>query len=328
MKHPDSSDSTVSTRKPRPPLQGLNQTSWSPSEESQSAFNVSYPTMVPTYPLFPPAAPAPAQAPHPDSSISAGFGDSQNTQASPATAPFPAPVVTPIVALVLPNYLFPQIGQIGQLAAAPRPPFFAEQAPTPPAYAAQQPFQPPQPAYTVQAQPPFPVQTAFAPQQPFQTAPAPYATPQPFQAPPTAYSSQTPFAAQPSFPVQTQFVAQPPYPAQPFPYGLASVTPKSVVRDGAASRSSTPASGAREPATSPTLFESRCSSPLQLNLLSMEEGHRSIERQDSTAPSVGGQGNSTAAGSGSVGTAGEKNRGTAKTESHQQVRDGGPRQHI
>uniref|UniRef100_H3D9Z8 Period circadian protein homolog 2 n=1 Tax=Tetraodon nigroviridis TaxID=99883 RepID=H3D9Z8_TETNG len=287
MKHPDSSDSTVSNRKPRPPLQGLNQTSWSPSEASQSAFNVSYPTMVPTYPLFPPAPTAPAPAPLPDPSISAGFGDSQNTQASTTAAPFPAPIVTPIVALVLPNYLFPQIGQIGQLAAAP----------SQPAYAAQQPFQPAQPAYAMQTQPPF--------------------------APQAAYASQTPFAAQPSFPVQTQFVAQTPYPAQPFPYSLASETPKSVVRDGAASRSSTPASGAREPTTSPTLFESRCSSPLQLNLLSMEEGHRSIERQDSTAPSVGGQGNSTAAGSGSVGIAGEKSRGTAMTENHQQVESPG-----
>lgn len=327
MKHPDSSDSTVSTRKPRPPLQGLNQTSWSPSEASQSAFNVSYPTMVPTYPLFPPAPAAPAQAPLPDPAISAGFGDSQNTQASPTAAPFPAPIVTPIVALVLPNYLFSQVGQVGQLAATARAPFFAEQAQTQPAYAAQQPFHAPQPAYAVQtqpsyaSQPPFPVQTAFAPQQPFQAAQAPYTAPQSFQTPPTAFASQTPFASQPSFPVQTQFVAQTPYPAQPFPYSLPSEAPKSVVRDGgAASRSSTPASGAREPTTSPTLFESRCSSPLQLNLLSMEEGHRSVERQDSTAPSVGGQGNCAALGSGSLGITGEKNRGA---ENHQQVRGSG-----
>ena len=319
MKHPDSSDSAVSNRKPRPPLQGLNQTSWSPSEASQSAFNVSYPTMVPTYPLFPPAPTAPAQAPLPDPSISAGFGDSQNTQASPGIAPFPAPIVTPIVALVLPNYLFPQIGQIGQLAAGPRPPFFTEQGQTQSAYTAPQPFQAPQPAYNMQTPPAYNSQQAF-PVQPFQAAQAPYTAPQSFQTPQTAYTAQTPFAAQPAFPVQTPFVAQTPYPAQPFPYSLASETPKSVVREGAASRSSTPASGAREPTTSPTLFESRCSSPLQLNLLSMEEGHRSIERQDSTAPSVGGHGNSTAAGSGSVGISGEKNRGPAKAENHQQVR--------
>ncbi|TWW76727.1 Period circadian protein -like protein 2 [Takifugu flavidus] len=336
MKHPDSSDSTVSNRKPRPPLQGLNQTSWSPSEASQSAFNVSYPTMVPTYPLYPPAPAAPAQAPLPDPSLSAGYGDAQSTQATPNAAAFPAPIVTPVVALVLPNYLFSQmgqLGQIGQLGAAPRPQFFPEQTQSQPVYTAQQPFPAPQPAYTMQTQPaytsqqPFPVQTAFAPQQPFQTAQTPYTTPQPFQTPQTAYTSQTPFAAQPSFPVQTQFVAQTPYPAQPFPYSLASEAPKSVVRDGVASRSSTPASGAREPTTSPPLFESRCSSPLQLNLLSMEEGHRSIERQDSTAPSAGGQGNGTAAGSGSVVTTGEKNRGAAKTENHQQVESPGEGAH-
>lgn len=330
MKHPDSSDSTVSNRKPRPPLQGLNQTSWSPSEASLSAFNVSYPNMVPTYPLYQPAPAASAQAPLSDPSIPAGFGDVQNTQAPSAAAQFPAPIVTPVVALVLPNYLFSQIGQIGQigqLGAAPRPPFYPEPTQPQPAYTAQQPFQPPQPAYTMQTQPPFtsqqhfPVQTAFTPQQPFQTAQTPYTTPQPFQTPQAAFASQPPFAAQPSFPVQTQFAAQTPFPAQPFPYSLSSEAPKSVVRDGAASRSSTPASGAREPTTSPTLFESRCSSPLQLNLLSMEEGQRSIERQDSTALPAGGQGNNAAAGSGSVATTGEKNRSAAKTENHQQVRD-------
>lgn len=286
--------------------------------------------MVPAYPLYPPAPAAPTQAPLPDPSLSAGFGDGQNTQAPPTATPFPAPIVTPVVALVLPNYLFSQIGQIGQLGAAPRPPFFPEQTQTQPAYTTQPPFQPPQPAFTMQTQPPytsqepFPVQTAFAPQQPFQTAQTTYATQQPFQAAQTAYTTQQPFAAQPSFPVQTQFVAQALYPAQPFPYSLAPEPPKSGAREGAASRSSTPASGAREPTTSPPLFESRCSSPLQLNLLSMEEGHRSVERQDSTAPSAGGQGNSTAAASGAAGAAGEKNRGPAKTENHQQVRDSAP----
>ncbi|XP_045929728.1 period circadian protein homolog 2-like isoform X2 [Micropterus dolomieu] len=348
MKHPDSSDSAVSNRKPRPPLQGLNQTSWSPSEASQSAFNVSYPAMVPAYPLYPPAPAAPAQVPHTDPSLSAGFGEGQSTQAPPTATPFPAPIVTPVVALVLPNYIFPQIGQLGQLGAAPRPAFFPEQTQTQPTYTTQQPFQPPQPAYNIQtqppytSQPPFPLQTAFNPQQPFQTTHTPYATQQPFQAPQTAftpqqpfqtaqtpfatqqpfttpqtaYTTQQPFAAQPSFPVQTQFVAQAPYSAQAFPYSLASEPSKALAvepREGAASRSSTPASGAREPATSPPLFESRCSSPLQLNLLSMEDGQRSVERQDSTALPAGGQGNSTA------GAAGEKNGGAAQSENHQQV---------
>lgn len=359
MKHPDSSDSAVSNRKPRPPLQGLNQTSWSPSEASQSAFNVSYPTMVPAYPLYPPAPAAPAQAACPDPSLSTGFGEGQNTQAPPTATPFPAPIVTPVVALMLPNYLFPQIGQlgqIGQLAAPPRATFFPEQTQTQSAYSTQQPFQPPQPAYTMQtqaqftSQQPFPVQTAFPTQQPFQaaqtafttvqpfqTAQTPFTTPQPFQAAQTtfttqqpfqaaqtAYTTQQPFAAQPSFPVQTPFVAQTPFSTQPFQYSLTSEPPKTSAiepREGAASRSSTPASGAREPTTSPPLFESRCSSPLQLNLLSMEEGQRSVERQDSTATPAGAQGSSTAAVSGAAGAALEKNGATAKLESHQQVRD-------
>lgn len=315
MKHPDSSDSTVSNRKPRPPLQGLNQTSWSPSEASQSAFNVSYPAMVPAYPLYPPATTAPAQAAHPDPSLAtAAFGDAQSVQVPPAAAaPFPAPIVTPVWALVLPNYVFSQIGQVGQMSAAPRPPpFFVEQPQVQPAFAPQQPFQPPQPPFTVQTQqafastPPFNVQQPFTPQQPFQP------TQTPFQPP------QTAFAPPPSFPVPTQFVAQPPFPPQAFPYGLAAETPKSGPREGVASRSSTPASGAREPTTSPPLFESRCSSPLQLNLLSMEEGHRSVERQDSTVPSAGGQGNGGTP-AGPAGAAADKSRGSAKPENHQQV---------
>lgn len=268
--------------------------------------------MVPAYPLYPPTPAAPAQAPRLDRSLSTGFGEGQSTQAPPTATPFPAPIVTPVVALVLPNYIFPQIGQIG---AAPRPPFFPEQAQPQPAFATQQPFQPPQPAYTIQTQPPFtsqqpfPVQTAFTPQQPFQAAQS-------------AFATQQPFTAQPSFPMQAQFVAQAPFPPQPFPYSLSSEPPKTPAaepREGAASRSSTPASGAREPATSPPLFESRCSSPLQLNLLSMEEGQRSVERQDTTVASAGGQGGSAATASVGVGTTGDKNGGASKPDSQQQV---------
>ncbi|CAL1571667.1 unnamed protein product [Knipowitschia caucasica] len=338
MKHPDSSDSAVSNRRPRPPLQGLNQTSWSPSEASQSAFNVSYPTMVPAYPLYPPSAAAPPQSMRPDPSLSTGYGEAQSTQAPPTAASYPAPMVTPVVALVLPNYLFPQISQIGQLGTAPRPAFYPEQAPQPaystpqpayttpqppyatpqPAYSTPQPFQPSVPAYTTQQ---FPVQT-FASQQAYPTAPAQFTTPQPFQGPQTAYSTQQPFVAQPSFPVQTQFMTQAAYSTQPFSYSItpdASKVSAVEPREGAASRSSTPASAAREPTTSPPLFESRCSSPLQLNLLSMEEGQRSVERQDSTAPPFGAQCNSI------LGAAVEAQKSAAatKAESHQQVESPG-----
>lgn len=276
MKHPDSSDSATSNRKPRPPLQGLNQTSWSPSEASLSAFNVSYPAMVPAYPIYPPAPAAPAQVPCPDPPLSTGFVEGRTTQAPPSATPYAAPIVTPVVAWVLPNYIFPQIGQIG---AAPRPAFFPEQTQTPAAYTA------PQQTYAMQTQAPYVSQQVFS----VQTA---FPTQQPFQGRPAAYTPQQPF------PVQTQFVAPAPYPAQPFPYSMNPEPPKALAvepREGPASRSSTPASGPREPATSPTLFESRCSSPLQLNLLSMEEGQRSVERQDSMAPSAGAPGNNPAA---------------------------------
>uniref|UniRef100_A0A3B5LFH9 Period circadian protein homolog 2 n=1 Tax=Xiphophorus couchianus TaxID=32473 RepID=A0A3B5LFH9_9TELE len=244
MKHPDSSDSAVSNRKPRPPLQGLNQTSWSPSEASQSAFNVSYPTMVPAYPLYPPTPAAPAQGSRPDASQSSAFGEGQNAQVPPTSTPFPPPIVTPVVALVLPNYLIPHMGQLNQMNQMSQLSY------------------PMQTQLSFTPQQPFPVQTAFSPQHPFQAAQAPYTTQQPFP-PPKALTAEP--------------------------------------KEGAASRSSTPASGAPEPTTSPPLFESRCSSPLQLNLLSMEEGQRSLERQDSTVAQFGGPGSGAAVGSGATG---------------------------
>lgn len=296
MKHPDSSDSAASDRRPGPPLQGLNQTSWSPSEASQSGFNVSYPAAVPAYPLYHPAPAASAQAPCPDPSPFTGFGDGPSGQAPPAAAPLAAPIVAPVVALVLPNYLLTQMGQlghIGPLGAAPRPAFYPEQSQTQPAHAAQ----PPQPAFAVQTQPPytapFPAQTAFTPHplfsapQPFQAGLTPYSAPHSF--PQAAYAPQPPFAAQPSFPPQNQFLTRAPYPAHSSPRSLAGGPPASTAElreaAAAASRPCTPAPGAREPTASPLLFESRCSSPLQLNLLSMEEGQRSAERQDGAARS-------------------------------------------
>uniref|UniRef100_A0A6Q2XZ58 Period circadian protein homolog 2 n=1 Tax=Esox lucius TaxID=8010 RepID=A0A6Q2XZ58_ESOLU len=247
MKRPDSSDSAVSHRMPLPPLQGLNQTSWSPSEASQSqAFPIPYPAIVPGYPLpVYPAGPAtPDQPTCPDPSLSAGFGEGQSSLAPPTAAPYPASLMTPVVALVVPNYLFPQIGPIGQIATAPGPSFFPEQ-----------------PAY----QP----QTSYPAQQPFQTA----------------YTSQQPFSRTPS---QTTF-----NPQQAFPFGLPSESPKSPA-PSPASHCSTPASTAREPASSPPLFESRCSSPLQLNLLQLDDS-RSAVGQDSVAPPSGAPGSSTAA---------------------------------
>ncbi|KAI1882984.1 hypothetical protein AGOR_G00240510 [Albula goreensis] len=240
-KQHESSDSTVSHRKQplRPSRQSLNQTSWSPLNSSQSA------TLPMAYPLqvYPGAGPMP---PRVDPSLS-GFGDSQCSQdprLSMQPSPYSTPLVTPMVALVLPNYMFPQIG------SGPHQPFYPEQNSFPP------------PAT-------FPTQTAFSA--------------------PSTFPVQSPFTNQNPFPPQTAF------PAQPFPYSLPAEPAKIPApevepehREGV-SHSSTPQSlGARDQA-SPPLFPSRCSSPLQLNLLQLEDTPRSVEKQDSIAPAGGTQ---------------------------------------
>uniref|UniRef100_A0A672Q6Z6 Period circadian protein homolog 2 n=1 Tax=Sinocyclocheilus grahami TaxID=75366 RepID=A0A672Q6Z6_SINGR len=130
IKPNESSDSTPSGRRPppRPQLQGLNQTSWSPSDTSQSTFPIAYPAVMPGYPL----------------QMYPGAGGMQPR----VDAPLSAPLVTPMVALVLPNYMFPQIG------GAPRQPFYPKQG----SFPAQPTFQP---------QPRFAAQAAFPPQSTF-----------------------------------------------------------------------------------------------------------------------------------------------------------------
>lgn len=264
IKQNESSDSTVSHRKQlsRQELQGLNQTSWSPSETSQSTYPIAYPAVMPAYPLqvYPGAS---TMAPRVDTSLS-GFGNNQCSQdpgfpIQPIQSPFSAPLVTPMVALVLPNYMFPQIG------SAPRQTFYPEQG-------------------TFSAQPSFPPQTV-------------------------------PFQPQTTFPVQTQFATQnpfnpsTPFSTQPFPFPLTGDAPKPAqpeLREGQ-SRSSTPQSVGGRDQSSPPLFQSRCSSPLQLNLLQLEESQRSVERQDSLAPSSGAHGSCTFAAEkgGNTGTQGK-----------------------
>uniref|UniRef100_A0AAR2JUT5 Period circadian protein homolog 2 n=1 Tax=Pygocentrus nattereri TaxID=42514 RepID=A0AAR2JUT5_PYGNA len=256
---PDSSDSAVSQRMRRPPLQSLNQTSWSPSEASQSAFSVPYPTLVPGYPLYT-AAPPPATTlpPSGERNPAGSFAEAPNAQVAPTAPPYPAPLVTPVVAFVLPNYVFPQ------LSTAPRPPFYAEPQQ---AYTNQQPFQhqPTQPF-----QPPQPQQQPFQPQQT-------YTVQQAFQ-PQTAYSSQQPFQPQQGytpFQMQTQFTAQTPFP----PYRITS-DPKPPANEAPDGPSLPPS------LHSPPLFGSHCSSPLQLDLLQLEDKPDS----HSTAAPSGSQG--------------------------------------
>ncbi|KAL4647138.1 hypothetical protein GN956_G7799 [Arapaima gigas] len=232
MKMNESSDSTVSHGKqqqqvapPRPPLQGLNQTSWSPSETSQSTYPVAYPAMVPAYPLpvYPGAA---AAIPPPADARVPGMGENQCAQ-DPRfpmqPSPYHAPLVTPVMAFFMPNYMFPPLGGTPQAS--------------------------------------FPAQPTFIPQ--------------------TTFPMQQPFPPQQTLPTAATFPAPTVLPPQPFAYVAPPEPPKAPTpepRDGLSGCSTPPSAGHDQ--ASPPLFESRCSSPLQLNLLQMEEMPRSVERQD------------------------------------------------
>ncbi|KAM6918615.1 period circadian protein homolog 2 [Xenentodon cancila] len=236
---------------PPQPNHGLKQTSWSPSENSQSTFPVAYPAVIPGYPVqvYPRAdsiAPRTEATPQ-------NFGSSQAAQAAPCPpsiqpAPYNSPLVTPVVALVLPNYLYPLMGP-----GLPPPP-------------------PPQPVYPVDTGG-FPTQT------------------QPFD--PAAFSGPGTFASPHSLNNQNHFNAHNPFPsvagytAPSFHFPSSSETPKPPMESH--SRSSTPQAGEVGGEASPPLFQSRCSSPL--NLLELE---LSVDRQDNAALSSGGQGNNMA----------------------------------
>ncbi|XP_023674587.1 period circadian protein homolog 2-like isoform X3 [Paramormyrops kingsleyae] len=276
-KKQESSDSTAShgQQPPRAPLASLQQTSWSTSDTSQSAFPMpAYPAVMPTYPAVLPTYPLQLfSGPRADPAVSS-LGENQcgqDPRCPVPPSPYTAPMVTPVVALVLPNYVFPQIG------GAPQQPFYPEAASFP-----LQPTFPPQPQFpplaAFPAPPTFPPQPQFPPQAAF---PAPPTFPQQPQFPP-----QAAFPAPPTFPPQPQFPPQGMFAAPLFQYGAPAESPKAPV---AGSRSSTPQS-TRDQA-SPPLFQSRCSSPLQLNLLQLEESQRSLECQEGAAPSGGTQGN-------------------------------------
>uniref|UniRef100_A0A3Q3XLK0 Period circadian protein homolog 2 n=1 Tax=Mola mola TaxID=94237 RepID=A0A3Q3XLK0_MOLML len=250
----ESSDSTASQHRQqqlRPPRlnRGLNPTSWSPSETSQSAFPMAYPSMIPGFPLhvYPRTSPA---APHTDATLQ-GCRDNQGTQAPPCPssiqpAPYTAPMVTPFVALVLPNYMYP--------------PMAGGVPPHQPVYHADT------GGFPAQMQPLF--QAAFPGQVPFTVTPS-FSVPNQFNSP------------------QYQFAPQGGYQNPPFCFPPSSETSKA--RAEGQSRSSTPQSGGCGDRVSPPMFQSRCSSPL--NLLELE---LSVDRQDSTALSSGGQGNNMA----------------------------------
>uniref|UniRef100_A0A3P8XP44 Period circadian protein homolog 2 n=1 Tax=Esox lucius TaxID=8010 RepID=A0A3P8XP44_ESOLU len=283
---------------------GLNHTCWSTSNTSQSTCpSLAYPTVLPAFPLqvYPRASAMAAAMPTQPENSMAGFVDSQCNQdpQCPLTniqpSLFPTPMVTPMVALVLPNYVFPQMG-----AGAPgQQPFYqAESAGYPP-----------------QLQP-FPVQTpaAFTSQGPFPPQGQPFSLQTTLPMP-----TQGPFPAHASFTVQAHgnatgpspFFPQAGYPIPTQPFSV-SMEPPKPSGETAQSRSSTPRStGGRDQVSSPPLFQSRCSSPLQLNLLQLEETRGSLERQDSmvVAPPAGTQGNNN------VNSPGDSNQSDANSSS-------------
>ncbi|XP_036624928.1 period circadian protein homolog 2 [Trichosurus vulpecula] len=229
IKPHESSDSTASGTNipPRSPLVGLNSTAWSPSDTSQaSCAPASFPGVVPTYSL--PVFPSPGIVPTSGDVSSASRAsqahgnDSGTSQHYISLQPpaFTTPL-TPVMAVVLPNYTFPPVNPAGH------PPFYPGQS--------------------------------SCPQHP-------------------ACSSQMVFAAQPDFPVQASFSSQTFCPAQSFNYqqGERERPPAPGGPEGP-SRSTTPQSTGRQDQASPPLFQSRCSSPLQLNLLQLEETPKAVE---------------------------------------------------
>uniref|UniRef100_A0A672U577 Period circadian protein homolog 2 n=1 Tax=Strigops habroptila TaxID=2489341 RepID=A0A672U577_STRHB len=223
IKPQESSDSTTSgTKFPhRFPLQGLNTTAWSPSDTSQASYSaMSFPTVMPAYPLpvFPAAGTVP---PAPETSPSGlnQLPDSGNTCPTQPSQ-FSAPLMTPVVALVLPNYVYPEMNS-----------------------------NLPQALY--HSQPNFPAHSAF--------------------------SSQTVFPTQPPFATPSPFPQQAFFPTQPFHYNLPAESEKAPVTEprNEPSRSCTPQSVGPQDQASPPLFQSRCSSPL--NLLQLEETTKTAE---------------------------------------------------
>ncbi|XP_068959353.1 period circadian protein homolog 2 isoform X2 [Petaurus breviceps papuanus] len=234
IKPHESSDSTTSgTNAPtRSPLVGLNSTAWSPSDASQTSCPpASFPAVVPAYSL--PVFPSPGIVPPSGDASSASWAsqahgnDLGNSQHYISLQPpaFTAPL-TPVMAVVLPNYTFPPMNPTGH------PSFYPGQSNCPP-------------------RPPC--------------------------------SSQMVFAAQPDFPVQASSSSQTFCPVQSFNYqpGERERLPAPGVPEGP-SRSTTPQSVGRQDQASPPLFQSRCSSPLQLNLLQLEETPKAAESTTAT----------------------------------------------
>ncbi|XP_069502571.1 period circadian protein homolog 1 [Ambystoma mexicanum] len=216
LKHQKPSESTASppNANSQHPAVGMASSSWPPSGTSQASLpTMPYPTVMPGYsiPMFPTRT-SMTPVSEPNQGAFNGTQNSQGMRYPLATPQYPAPLVTPMVALVLPNYMFPQMNN---------------------------------------------------------------GLPQPF------FSSQSSFGG-PMFPFN------PPLPPPVQPQSGPMPTPTEAVHP--ASRSTTPHSMSQPDGSESPLFESRCSSPLQLNLLQMEETPKSSDRLEGGGASNQGGG--------------------------------------
>ncbi|XP_063064646.1 period circadian protein homolog 2-like [Engraulis encrasicolus] len=239
---PDSSDSAASQRRPLPPLQGLNQTSWSPSETAPSSLSSNHKL----------------HAPHaPPSVTSHTANHSPNTPAPPSLPSLPSPLAAPVMAVLVPAYFLPpaaytsqqhlqaQAAYNSQQHLQPQAAYNSQQHLQPQAaYTSQQHLQPHsaynsqqhlQAAYSSQAQTPALQYPAFYSQHPLQLNPAFNSQQTPLL--PMAYNSQHPPAPQPSFSSQ-----QPPSATftHPMTYTPTPHTPTPSPISPSASRCSSP----------------------------------------------------------------------------------------
>nr|XP_033780323.1 period circadian protein homolog 1 isoform X2 [Geotrypetes seraphini] len=170
--------------------------------------SMHFPTIVPAYPMpvFPPRGAMP----------SASEPGSQDVCYPILPSQYPSPLVTPMVALVLPNYMFPQMG-------SPMPPPF--------------------------------------------------------------YPSQNSFGGNPMYPFPPPPAAQPPSTTAAATLGPEAMNP--------ISRSTTPHSMSQPDRAESPFFESRCSSPLQLDLLQMEEPPKSLVHQEGGRPASNAEWNAS-----------------------------------
>ncbi|KAJ1089973.1 hypothetical protein NDU88_003113 [Pleurodeles waltl] len=221
----ESSDSTNSDEQPhRTPLIGLNNTAWSHSETSQASYPPAcFPAVMSAYPVSIFTTRSHSQV-H-DASVT-GIIELQdsilnNSPIQPSL--FSTHLVSPVVAVVVPNYVLPQISNKVPLVGFSGVHNFSTHGSFPP--------------------------------------------------PPSVCTAPVPFAAQPLLPQETLFSSE------SGQFKSQGESKLQLFSEEQASHNSTPQRIFPQDPASP-LFQSRCSSPLQLNLLQLEDALKNAEQSD------------------------------------------------